>query len=113
MVTFQLSAGAYIYIYHLPTTYFPSQDFKTRPKTTSTLQHHASDPDNSPSYTILPHPSPWAVRTEEHYTRWGAFANSAAALDRISQIGSQLSGQQSAGGREKLFEKNPDDVRII
>ncbi|KEY69142.1 hypothetical protein S7711_04925 [Stachybotrys chartarum IBT 7711] len=34
------------------------------------------------------------------------------ALDRISQIGSQLSGQQSAGGREKLFEKNPDDIVV-
>ena len=33
------------------------------------------------------------------------------ALDRLSQIGSQISGGASAGGKAKLLEKNPDDVR--
>ncbi|KAK5987859.1 Acetyl-CoA acyltransferase [Cladobotryum mycophilum] len=34
------------------------------------------------------------------------------ALDRISQIGGQISGNPTAGGREKLLQKNPDDVVI-
>ncbi|EQK99353.1 3-ketoacyl-CoA thiolase [Ophiocordyceps sinensis CO18] len=34
------------------------------------------------------------------------------ALDRISQIGAQLSGNQTAGGRDKMLEKRPDDVVV-
>jgi acetyl-CoA acyltransferase 1 len=34
------------------------------------------------------------------------------ALDRISQIGSQISGTQNAGGRDKILEKHPDDVVV-
>jgi acetyl-CoA acyltransferase 1 len=33
------------------------------------------------------------------------------ALDRISQIGGQISGDRTAGGRDKILEKRPDDVR--
>lgn len=35
----------------------------------------------------------------------------AIAVARISQIGGQISGNPTAGGREKLLEKHPDDVR--
>ncbi|PTB66942.1 3-ketoacyl-CoA thiolase [Trichoderma citrinoviride] len=34
------------------------------------------------------------------------------AVDRISQIGGQLTGNPTAGGREKLLEKHPDDVVV-
>ncbi|KAM0255392.1 hypothetical protein ACHAQJ_005834 [Trichoderma viride] len=34
------------------------------------------------------------------------------AVDRISQIGGQISGNPTAGGREKLLEKHPDDVVV-
>ncbi|PHH67916.1 hypothetical protein CDD82_1008 [Ophiocordyceps australis] len=34
------------------------------------------------------------------------------AIDRISQIGGQLSGNSSAGGRDRLLEKRPDDVVV-
>ncbi|RFU77129.1 3-ketoacyl- thiolase [Trichoderma arundinaceum] len=34
------------------------------------------------------------------------------AADRISQIGGQISGNPTAGGREKLLEKHPDDVVV-
>ncbi|KAH7312319.1 3-ketoacyl-CoA thiolase [Stachybotrys elegans] len=34
------------------------------------------------------------------------------AFDRLSQIGSQLAGQASAGGRDKILEKHPDDVVV-
>jgi hypothetical protein len=30
--------------------------------------------------------------------------------DRIIQIGGQISGNPTAGGREKILQKNPDDV---
>lgn len=32
------------------------------------------------------------------------------ALDRISQIGGQISGNPTAGGRDRILEKRPDDV---
>lgn len=35
-----------------------------------------------------------------------------AALDRISQIGGQISGNKNAGGRDKILEKHPDDVVV-
>lgn len=31
-------------------------------------------------------------------------------VDRISQLGGQISGKQNAGGRERILEKRPDDV---
>ncbi|PHH90397.1 hypothetical protein CDD83_3811 [Cordyceps sp. RAO-2017] len=34
------------------------------------------------------------------------------ALDRISQIGGQISGNPTAGGRDKILEKRPDDVVV-
>ncbi|KAL2162206.1 hypothetical protein VTH06DRAFT_7119 [Thermothelomyces fergusii] len=34
------------------------------------------------------------------------------ALDRLSQLGSQISGNASAGGKAKLLEKNPDDIVV-
>ncbi|KAI5467743.1 3-ketoacyl-CoA thiolase [Mariannaea sp. PMI_226] len=34
------------------------------------------------------------------------------AIDRISQIGGQISGNPTAGGRDKILEKRPDDVVI-
>ena len=34
------------------------------------------------------------------------------ALDRISQVGGQLSGNPTAGGRSKILEKHPDDVVV-
>jgi acetyl-CoA acyltransferase 1 len=34
------------------------------------------------------------------------------ALDRISQLGGQMSGQPTAGGRDKILQKNPDDVVV-
>jgi acetyl-CoA acyltransferase 1 len=34
------------------------------------------------------------------------------ALDRISQIGGQISGTSNAGGRDKILEKHPDDVVV-
>ncbi|KJZ74687.1 3-ketoacyl-CoA thiolase, peroxisomal [Hirsutella minnesotensis 3608] len=34
------------------------------------------------------------------------------ALDRLSQIGGQLSGNATAGGRDKILEKRPDDVVV-
>jgi acetyl-CoA acyltransferase 1 len=34
------------------------------------------------------------------------------ALDRISQIGGQISGDRTAGGRDKILEKRPDDVVV-
>jgi hypothetical protein len=34
------------------------------------------------------------------------------ALDRLSQLGGQISGGAAAGGKAKLLEKNPDDVRL-
>jgi len=34
------------------------------------------------------------------------------ALDRLSQLGSQISGGASAGGKAKLLEKNPDDIVV-
>ena len=33
-------------------------------------------------------------------------------MDRISQIGGQLSGNRNAGGKAKLLQKNPDDVVV-
>jgi acetyl-CoA acyltransferase 1 len=35
-----------------------------------------------------------------------------AAIDRLSQLGSQITGGASAGGKAKLLEKNPDDVGL-
>ena len=35
-----------------------------------------------------------------------------SALNRISQLGGQLSGNPTAGGREKILEKRPDDVVV-
>jgi hypothetical protein len=35
------------------------------------------------------------------------------ALDRLSQLGNQISGGAPAGGKAKLLEKNPDDVRCF
>lgn len=35
-----------------------------------------------------------------------------AALDRLSQIGGQLTGNPTAGGKEKILEKRPDDVSL-
>ncbi|TLD31029.1 hypothetical protein PspLS_02590 [Pyricularia sp. CBS 133598] len=34
------------------------------------------------------------------------------ALDRLQQIGGQLSGALSSGGRAKILEKNPDDIVV-
>jgi acetyl-CoA acyltransferase 1 len=34
------------------------------------------------------------------------------ALDRLSQLGSQISGGAAAGGKAKLLEKNPDDIVV-
>ncbi|KAL6886428.1 Thiolase, N-terminal domain-containing protein [Trichoderma longibrachiatum] len=34
------------------------------------------------------------------------------AVDRISQVAGQLTGNPTAGGREKLLEKHPDDVVV-
>ncbi|KAF7560593.1 hypothetical protein G7046_g3564 [Stylonectria norvegica] len=34
------------------------------------------------------------------------------ALDRISQIGGQITGNPTAGGRDKILEKRPDDVVV-
>jgi acetyl-CoA acyltransferase 1 len=34
------------------------------------------------------------------------------ALDRLSQIGGQMTGQPTAGGRDKILQKNPDDVVV-
>ncbi|KAK4133622.1 thiolase [Trichocladium antarcticum] len=34
------------------------------------------------------------------------------ALDRLSQLGNQISGGTAAGGRAKLLEKNPDDIVV-
>ncbi|KAH7161395.1 3-ketoacyl-CoA thiolase [Dactylonectria macrodidyma] len=34
------------------------------------------------------------------------------AIDRISQIGGQISGNPTAGGRDKILEKHPDDVVV-
>merc|ERR1712169_8634 len=34
------------------------------------------------------------------------------ALDRISQLGGQITGNPTAGGREKILEKRPDDVVV-
>ncbi|KYK55049.1 3-ketoacyl-CoA thiolase [Drechmeria coniospora] len=34
------------------------------------------------------------------------------AFDRISQLGGQLSGNPTAGGRDKILEKRPDDVVV-
>ncbi|KAK2603538.1 3-ketoacyl-CoA thiolase with broad chain length specificity [Conoideocrella luteorostrata] len=34
------------------------------------------------------------------------------ALDRISQLGGQLTGNPTAGGRDKILEKRPDDVVV-
>ncbi|KAL7925206.1 putative 3-ketoacyl-CoA thiolase [Trichoderma austrokoningii] len=35
-----------------------------------------------------------------------------SAVARISQIGGQISGNPTAGGREKLLEKHPDDIVV-
>ncbi|KAK4665820.1 3-ketoacyl-CoA thiolase with broad chain length specificity [Podospora pseudopauciseta] len=35
------------------------------------------------------------------------------ALDRLSQLGNQISGGASAGGKAKLLEKNPDDQIVV
>ena len=35
------------------------------------------------------------------------------ALDRLTQISSQLAGSASSSGKAKLLEKNPDDVRCL
>lgn len=32
-------------------------------------------------------------------------------MDRLQQIGGQLTGKSNAGGRENILQKNPDDVR--
>jgi hypothetical protein len=37
----------------------------------------------------------------------------ATAIDRISQIGGQISGNPTAGGRDKILEKHPDDVCFL
>ncbi|KAG7286583.1 hypothetical protein NEMBOFW57_008894 [Staphylotrichum longicolle] len=34
------------------------------------------------------------------------------AIDRLSQLGSQITGGASAGGKAKLLEKNPDDIVV-
>ncbi|VUC26292.1 unnamed protein product [Clonostachys rosea] len=34
------------------------------------------------------------------------------ALDRISQIGGQISGNPTAGGRDKILQKRPDDIVV-
>ncbi|UNI18260.1 Acetyl-CoA C-acyltransferase [Purpureocillium takamizusanense] len=34
------------------------------------------------------------------------------ALDRISQLGGQLSGNPTAGGRDRILEKRPDDIVV-
>lgn len=34
------------------------------------------------------------------------------AIDRITQIGGQISGNPTAGGRDKILEKHPDDVVV-
>ncbi|KAK0385274.1 hypothetical protein NLU13_7750 [Sarocladium strictum] len=34
------------------------------------------------------------------------------AIDRISQVAGQLSGNPTAGGRDKILQKNPDDVVV-
>ncbi|KAG5927300.1 hypothetical protein E4U53_002890, partial [Claviceps sorghi] len=34
------------------------------------------------------------------------------ALDRLSQLGGQLTGNATAGGRDKILEKRPDDVVV-
>ncbi|KAL6352840.1 hypothetical protein LRP88_13313 [Fusarium phalaenopsidis] len=34
------------------------------------------------------------------------------AIDRISQIGGQISGNPTAGGRDKILEKHPDDIVV-
>jgi acetyl-CoA acyltransferase 1 len=34
------------------------------------------------------------------------------ALDRLSQLGNQISGGTAAGGKAKLLEKNPDDIVV-
>ncbi|KAM5348742.1 hypothetical protein ACJ41O_008565 [Fusarium nematophilum] len=34
------------------------------------------------------------------------------AVDRISQIGGQISGNPTAGGRDKILQKNPDDIVV-
>lgn len=34
------------------------------------------------------------------------------ALDRISQIGGQISGNPTAGGRDRILEKRPDDIVV-
>lgn len=33
-------------------------------------------------------------------------------MDRLSQIGSQITGKSSAAGRESILQKNPDDVVV-
>lgn len=35
---------------------------------------------------------------------------SATALDRLSQIGNQISANVTGGGRDKILQKNADDV---
>ena len=35
------------------------------------------------------------------------------AIDRISQIGGQMTGNPTAGGKERILEKRPDDVRNL
>lgn len=32
-------------------------------------------------------------------------------MDRLQQIGGQITGKSSAAGRENILQKNPDDVR--
>lgn len=32
-------------------------------------------------------------------------------MDRLSQISGQIAGKSSAGGRDAILQKNPDDVR--
>lgn len=34
------------------------------------------------------------------------------AMDRITQIGGQISGNPTAGGRDKILEKRPDDIVV-
>jgi hypothetical protein len=35
-----------------------------------------------------------------------------AAMERLTQLSGQLAGKVNPGGREKILQKNPDDVSL-
>ncbi|KAJ3500983.1 hypothetical protein NM208_g17032 [Fusarium decemcellulare] len=80
-----------------------------------------------PSPLCLPSPSYGSTSAEDDGSNWDMYSmvsqsfqdderiwspSVSESIDRISQIGGQISGNPTAGGRDKILEKNPDDIVV-